>query len=458
MDATWFILKSSWAYMVHYDASPQRSKFKPYPLLEYACYQVWECALELVQRNISLKSKISKHLTSTSAEGLSSDETASKFSIWWFCHRMELPESFLVMTLLDLLGSTELQHKMPSWNSLYSITSIYNGTLLIDAAGAGESRVVRLLLDMRPIKENLLYLDMALRRASSKPSDIFEPYQSIIERGSNTTVLTELLEVGANLNGVGLSGDAAIHLAATHGHIDIVTFLTERQELHLDNPNGKGETPLLLASMHSHTDVVALLLGLSGSVSHRGDEEGRTPLSWAATRGNKALFDLLHRDQNVDVSKADCHGRTPLIWASIAGQEDFIKSLLSDPRVEPNLRDHLGRNPVSWTAWGGHYHLLETLWPDTRVTKYPRDYEGRDLLSYACDQGHTSLVSELLSTLDLDINKPDYYQRTPLIWARLRGHYDIEKLLLDDLRVLDLDQETAPGLVTTSIHYPDKYI
>ncbi|KAF5543340.1 hypothetical protein FMEXI_7120 [Fusarium mexicanum] len=330
MDATWFILKGSWAYVMHYDTLAQRSKFKPYPLLEYACYQFWECALELAQRSISFKGQISKHLTSTSTERISSDGTSSRFSVWWFCHRMELPESFLAMTVLGLLSSSELQHQVPSWDSLYSITSISNGTLLIDAAGAGESRVVKLLHDMRPIEENLRFLDMAFQRASRKPTGLFKG------AGENITVLINLLQVGANINGVDSSGDAAIHFAATHGHIDIVTFLSEGQEVHLDSPNGKGETPLLLASMHSHIAVVALLLSLRGSVSHRRNEEGRTPLSWAATSGNKAVFELLHRDQIVDVNKEDCHGRTPLIWASIAGQGDYIKSLLNDPRVEPD--------------------------------------------------------------------------------------------------------------------------
>ncbi|SCN81366.1 uncharacterized protein FFMR_02307 [Fusarium fujikuroi] len=105
-------------------------------------------------------------------------------------------------------------------------------------------------------------------------TDVFKPYKNIIAGGENMTVLTELLEAGANVNGVGSSGNAAIHLAATHGHLDIVTFLTEQKGVHLDSPNGKGETPLLLAFMHSRTAVVALLLGLSGSDSHRADEGG----------------------------------------------------------------------------------------------------------------------------------------------------------------------------------------
>ncbi|SCN95219.1 uncharacterized protein FFB20_09970 [Fusarium fujikuroi] len=274
-DATWFILKGSWAYMVRYDSSPQRSKFKPYPLLGYGCYQVWECALELVQGSIALSRRIAKHLTSASAEELSSNGTASKFSIWWFCHRMELPGEFLAMTLLELLDSTKLQHRMPSIGGyIYLITSIKNGRLLINAAGAGESRIVELLLDMKPIEEHLWYLDSTLRTPSIKLTNVFKPYKNIIAGGENMTVLTELLEAGANVNGVGSSGNAAIHLAATHGHLDIVTFLTEQKGVHIDSPNGKGETPLLLASMHSRTAVVALLLGLSGSDSHRADEGG----------------------------------------------------------------------------------------------------------------------------------------------------------------------------------------
>lgn len=63
LGATWIILKSSWAYMVHYNSSSQRSKFKPYPLLGYACYQVLEGALKLVRRSITLSSRIANHLT-----------------------------------------------------------------------------------------------------------------------------------------------------------------------------------------------------------------------------------------------------------------------------------------------------------------------------------------------------------------------------------------------------------
>lgn len=310
---------------------------------------------------------------------------------------------------------------------------------------------------MKSIEENLGYLDSAFRSARNKPTGLF-PYGSIIAGGENATVLRELLEVGANVNRVDSSSNAAIHVAAPPGHPDIVTVLTERQGVHLDRPNRKGESPLLLASLHGHTAVVALLLGLSGSDSHRRDEGGRTPLSWAATRRNKSLFDLLHRDRNVGVNKDECLGRTPLIWAAIAGQQDFIKSLLSDPRIEPDARDHLGRTAVSWDAFGGYHHLLQTLWLDNRVTEYPCDYEGRDFLSYACDQGHESLVRDLLLAADLDINRPDYYQRTPLIWERLRRYSQIERLLLDDPRVLELDQESTPALSTAGIQLPDEYI
>ncbi|SCV25222.1 uncharacterized protein FFB14_00115 [Fusarium fujikuroi] len=345
-----------------------------------------------------------------------------------------------------------------TWFILKGSWAYMNGRLLINAAGAGESRIVELLLDMKPIEEHLWYLDSTLRTPSIKLTDVFKPYKNIIAGGENMTVLTELLEAGANVKGVGSSGNAAIHLAATHGHLDIVTFLTEHKGVHLDSPNGKGETPLLLAFMHSRTAVVALLLGLSGSDSHRADEGGRTPLSWAATRSNKVLFDLLHQDQNVDVNKDDCHGRTPLIWAAIAGQQDLIKSLLSDPRIEPDARDHSVRTAVSWAAFGGYYHPVQTLWLDNRVTKYPCDYEGRDLLSYACDQGHESLARDLLLAADLDINRPDYYQRTPLIWARLQRYSQIERLLLDDPRVLELDPESTPALSTAGIQLPDEYI
>ncbi|KAF4970659.1 hypothetical protein FSARC_2364 [Fusarium sarcochroum] len=458
LDATWFIFKSSWAYINHYDTTPQGSRSQPYPLLEYASYEVWESALELVQRKASIKGQISRYLTPKSEERLLGNGITLHFSIWWFSHRIGLSlwGSPQAMGLLEFMNSTDLGYQKPFWYGSYQMPAIRDGRLLIEAAGAGRINMVRLLLDMRPIAEVVDHLGAAFRNASKKGSYLSISGHGGIDAADHTSVLRELLGVGANVNSVGWSGDTAIHHAAALGHLDIVTFLARWEGTYLEIPNGSGETPLSLASRFNHKSVVCLLLDLPGAVSHRGDVEGRTPLSLASEQGNIEVISLLLKHLNVDVNKTDCCGRTPLIWASVTGKRDVVEQLLTDPRVRPDERDHLGRTAVSWATLGGHESILRVLWARTDVTTYPRDHEGRELLAYACDRGHTSLVILLLERSNIDINTADYYQRTPLIWTRLRGRSNIEKLLLDDPRVLDVAPEKIPTVITASLQVPDE--
>src|SRR5262249_44701671 len=55
-------------------------------------------------------------------------------------------------------------------------------------------------------------------------------------------------------------GRTPLHLAARHGHADVVKVLLEQDGISLTVRSGYGQTPLHLAAFHGHTDVVQILL------------------------------------------------------------------------------------------------------------------------------------------------------------------------------------------------------
>lgn len=89
---------------------------------------------------------------------------------------------------------------------------------------------------------------------------------------------------------------------------------------------GSDETALSVAATHGHLDVVTLLLENEASVD-KADECGHTPLFWAAYVGNTAVMTLL-LEKGASVDKASDNGNTPLLYAAMNGRTAVVTLLL----------------------------------------------------------------------------------------------------------------------------------
>jgi ankyrin repeat protein len=104
-----------------------------------------------------------------------------------------------------------------------------------------------------------------------------------------------------------------IHQAATRG--DAVTLV----EIIRLNPNAvssvdaKGNTALHLAASHDHVDAARVLLR-AGSQANAENTLGMTPLMLAAKRGNSKIVKVLLQNY-ADTKIRDAHGWTALKWA-----------------------------------------------------------------------------------------------------------------------------------------------
>jgi ankyrin repeat protein len=86
-----------------------------------------------------------------------------------------------------------------------------------------------------------------------------------------------------------LDGTSGIHIAAYHGHVQVIRELlkAKRFNLTITRADEKGQTALHMAVLNDHVDVAAYLLSqdYQTSLIREATKEGKTPLHIAAEQG-----------------------------------------------------------------------------------------------------------------------------------------------------------------------------
>ena len=112
-------------------------------------------------------------------------------------------------------------------------------------------------------------------------------WKDAINSGDIQAVL-DLLERGAEINGLDLYGQSALMLAAHAGHRRLVETLIDRRAK-LDITAKYGLSALMLAVVAGHTEIARLLAGAGADLSLQGKGApgfaGRTAADLALERG-----------------------------------------------------------------------------------------------------------------------------------------------------------------------------
>ena len=105
------------------------------------------------------------------------------------------------------------------------------------------------------------------------------------EFGMNPIVISQLVEIGANTNGIDQEGLTPLHLAAFNPRPQIVEALISAGALvdsRIRNPTYNEETPLhVAAAFNTNPEVVEVLIFAGAEVNARTAAQDRTPLHYA---------------------------------------------------------------------------------------------------------------------------------------------------------------------------------
>ena len=130
------------------------------------------------------------------------------------------------------------------------------------------------------------------------------------------------------VNGIKLtiaSESSLLHLAATHGWMDVIIDLITKYKCVANCENIFKDTPLLYASSAGHMEVVRYFIN----------------------------------EQHCDLMTKDYQGHTPLHNACQYGHTHIVQYLLSTGKVNPLVKDNEGKTPMYYAADRGHYDLLK---------------------------------------------------------------------------------------------------
>ncbi|KAE8160965.1 hypothetical protein BDV40DRAFT_313437 [Aspergillus tamarii] len=220
-----------------------------------------------------------------------------------------------------------------------------------------------------------------------------------------------------NVNVPDEDGYTALHHAANKGH-----------RVKVDAPSKSRCTPLWLAASNGHEEAVSLLTEKQSNIEAKGASSNQTPLSQATRNGHYAVtpLSLAAKDGHKAIVKLLIDKGTdlqmPLLLAAETGHEAVVQ-LLVDKGADQQM-------PLLWAAANG-YKAAVNLLVDKGADLEVIDYRGQTPLSLAAKAGHEAVVKLLIDKgADLEATNSDYGP-VPLLLAAENGHEAVVKLLID---------------------------
>ena len=229
------------------------------------------------------------------------------------------------------------------------------------------------------------------------------------------------------------SGMTALHLAAYHGHLEVVQVLLEfHAEVNIvDN---RCRTALGYAAERGWTEIVKLLLQANADMRL---ERGGTTLELAALLG-KADVVLLLLDSEAEITMVE--RQRAIIDATERGYFEIAKSLAGDDSDINLVQNTAGRNLLQIAAMNGEKEIVKWLL-GRKFNIENEDVWGNQALSLAAGAGMNEIVSLLLEAKS-NISATNKRGNTALHVAALGNHASVVQLLLDadaDISLLNKD-------------------
>uniref|UniRef100_A0A672UP47 Ankyrin repeat domain 27 n=1 Tax=Strigops habroptila TaxID=2489341 RepID=A0A672UP47_STRHB len=129
--------------------------------------------------------------------------------------------------------------------------------------------------------------------------------------------------------------------------------------------NEDGFTPLHMAALHGHSELVSLLLKHGASISAKNAKHA-VPLHLACQKGHFQVVKCL-MDYNAKQNKKDLYGNTPLIYACLNGQYETAALLLQHGACV-NLSNAKGNTALHEAVVGKNEALVDLLLKNGAMT------------------------------------------------------------------------------------------
>ena len=260
--------------------------------------------------------------------------------------------------------------------------------------------------------------------------------------------LERLIKENARIDARNDKMQTCFHLAAMHGHSDILEILVEKcsDPDHINSVDKHGDTPLHAAIWSGNITEAKFLLE-HGALVDKLDNSSLSVLQVAAVVGQTEIAAMLIEQYGVDVRQNALFGSTPLHHAALYGRCDFIPLLLR-AGAEPNFLDNELNTALHSAVKGDSLEFIKQLVEAVPTLDLaPRNKTGSTPLHFAAVGGNLEIVTFFLEHEVSSVQVENNAIFLPLHLAAWFGHLEAVKLLLND------DNINSPGCAgLTALH------
>ncbi|XP_006823931.1 uncharacterized protein LOC100375149 [Saccoglossus kowalevskii] len=333
-----------------------------------------------------------------------------------------------------------LLHKAAEWGHLHILKYLVSEcgfdvnvrskdgiTPLHLAASYGNPVIVKFLLDHKafisiPSNFNETPLFWAIANGN------VEVVQMMVKRGARSELKPHSTLRARNLN--------FFHVASSSGHVEMCMYLLDLgfnihdvtfKSMEMNTYYAEGVTALHLAAGHGHHNVVYFLVDQGAKVDAR-DQEDCTALHYAAEQGHPITIQkLIHF--NASINAQNWHLYTPLHKAALHGHLAVTELLIDNGAYIdlPVLNDFGGYTPLHLAAAEAHYDVVQLLVNQGASLDFI-DSCKQTPLHLATKNGHLEIV-QLLYSSGASLSMKDYKGETPLSLAQKKKYSEISKFL-----------------------------
>lgn len=213
--------------------------------------------------------------------------------------------------------------------NLLDITDNLRQTPTIWAAANGHTQIVRYLAS----------LGADIHQTTLQPNEPCNKFNALhwATKNRHIDTVSALIQLGAETDTLSHAG-AAIHIACSNGHTNIVKHLVMNHPNTLNQKDGCGQTPIIWAASRGYTDIVDFLAQQGAELNHITNQmndknNGNTALHWAAICNHPEAVKILLK---YNASSTTCNATNET--ADHLSENMFIRKIISLDRHIQSLK------------------------------------------------------------------------------------------------------------------------
>lgn len=287
------------------------------------------------------------------------------------------------------------------------------------------------------------------------------------------------------LNAKDIHNHTPLILAAINGHLEVVKFLLQQDEIELEvatkcsntDPDSditkldNGKTALHWAILNNEPAIAKLLIEKGASIEAtpalliESLEAAPVlllrwlPIHLAAQVGDLETLQLILQMNPTHLNATDVHNQTPLTWAAANGHLKIVEFLLEKDGIDLHvatqcfttnidnemaeaiaqeiakdnnsmtIKANNGKTPLHWTIQNNNPAIAKLLIENGASVNAVTQL-GRLPIHFAAQVGDLKTLKLLLVKNPQSLNAKDIYNQTPLLWAAAKGHQEVVEFLL----------------------------